>query len=117
MKQTIIVRGSNFIAKVKDIDIELLNGQDVFVEAATRALETVFGNKNNTNKDVEITIPNPDDEPNLGFIVECYRIEDEKDTEKYMYVKSRCIAENAGLFWIADQLKQIEDNLQKKLEL
>lgn len=114
MKRKVIVNGSNF-SVTTEVEDEICG--DFYMEAATRALEIVFGNDMDPAANAGIVIPNPDEEPNLGLIIQTYLAEDEKNEEKHYYVRSMTAAQNAGLIWICEQLKKVEDNLKPGTDL
>lgn len=105
MNQRIIVEGSNWKATV-NVDPELCG--NVNFEAATKALEVIFGRGDDNVDGVEITFNNGDEEPTVGFILKIYNEGDEKNDDKHLFVLTRKIAENAGLAWMAEQLKAVE---------
>jgi hypothetical protein len=105
MKRKVTTCGANFKVTV-EIDTDICG--DPYMEAATQALEIVFGNGPDTADSAEVVIPNPSEEPNLGFILQMYFAEDEKDEEKHFYVRSLLVAQNAGLLWMVSQLEAAE---------
>ena len=114
MKRKITVRGSNFKVTV-EVDPEICG--DLYMEAATQALEIVFGHGPDTADSAEVVIPNPNEEPNLGLILQSYFTEDENDEEKHYYIRSLIVARNAGLLWIVSQLETAESMLKPGADL
>lgn len=95
-----------------EVDDEICG--DIYMEGATRAIETVFGHGPDTADSVNIIIPDPMQEPNLGFIVQVYKAEDEADEEKHKYVRSLIPARDAGIGWLVKQLEEFEAQLKLK---
>ena len=110
MIQKITVEGANLKATVS-INTDICGNP--YTEAATKALEMVFGNGPDTADEAEIILENPLEAPNVGFIMKEYNVGDENDEDKHFYVLTRKIAENAGLPWMVEQLKAYEPKSKK----
>jgi len=110
MKENFIVEGANWDATIL-IDTELHDNP--LMEAATQIIEVLFGDGPDSEKSHEIEVHMTDeDSPNLGLIVCVYKEQDRGNEEKRHYVKSKILAQNAGLTELAKLLEESEKQLE-----
>jgi len=114
MKTKITTCGSNWKATV-EVDPDICG--DPYMEGATRALEYIFGNGPDTADDVKIVIPKPNEELNVGLLLQMYKTEDELDETKHKYVATIRVSMNAGLPWMTEQLNKFMANLKSGVDL
>ena len=107
--KNVVVHGSGFKVTVP-IDSEI-SGEPL-IEAATQALEVMFGNGPDVGSDVDVKITH--ENPNVGIFMQTYFEEDKDDETKHVYVSTFIAAQNAGLLWIANQLREAEIKFNKQ---
>jgi len=108
MKEKYIVEGANFKATVL-IDADLFNRKgDAYMDACTTVMERLYRNGPDTDEEFELIMDEGEEDPGFGVIMSCYKDGDEDSEDSHFWMRTKKIAENAGITEVANHFAEVE---------